>query len=319
MEKPILSIIVPSYNVSKYVDEVLPFYIEEDLLGRIKVIFIDDGATDDSAQKINEYVKKHPETLQFYHKENGGHGSVINCAIEKVISTKYFKVIDGDDWVYPGELLKLINYLEHSDDDLVITNCSYEYKNHQTISYGIRPESGDLNLRIHNVTYKTSIFTDNNIRVREKVFYEDSQFVLYPLEYVRSYSYLPVVAVRYRQDEPTQSVNPDVQLKRKNQYELVLEDLLQFYSKIENNHEMLEIMKEFCLKSITRIMFGSFELNWSYQRKVRDAIKDSRRINKLYKGTAIYKNLRKTYKRFRQMSLLNFNGIRFARMVHKSK
>lgn len=319
MKTPILSIVVPSYNVSKYVDMVLPFYVDDDLLGRIKVIFVDDGATDDTALKIGQYVKKYPETLEFYHKDNGGHGSVINYAIEKIVSTKYFKVIDGDDWVYPKELLKLVDYLESCDDDLVITDCTYEYKDHQSISYGIRKESGNLNLRIHNVTFKTSIFKTNKIRVRENVFYEDSQFVLYPLEFVRSYSYVPVVAVRYRQDEPNQSVNPNVQLKRKNQFELVLNDLLEFYKKIKNNREMLVIMKDFCLNSITKIMFGSFELNWSYQRAIGEAINDSRRINKNYKKSDVYKNMRKKYKRFRQMSFLNFNGIRIARLVHKKK
>lgn len=319
MSKPILTIIVPSYNVSKYVDLVVPYYTDKKLLGHIKVVFIDDGATDDSSQKIGEYVKKYPQILEFYHKENGGHGSVINYAMENVISTKYFKVIDGDDWIYPEEILKLTDYLEGVDDDLIITDCTYEYKDHQSISYGIRKDSSELNLRIHNVVYKTSIFTENKIRVREHVFYEDSQFVLYPLEFVRSYSYLPVISARYRQDEPNQSVNPEVQLRRKNQYELVLNDLLEYYEKIKNNHEMLEIMKTFCLKSIARIMFGAFELNWSYQRPIKDAIIDSRRINKTYKFSSVYRFMKKKYKRFKQMRFLNFNGIRLARMFHKAK
>ena len=58
MSKPILTIVVPSYNVSKYVDLVVPYYTSDMLFGSIKVAFIDDGATDDSAQKIGEYVKK---------------------------------------------------------------------------------------------------------------------------------------------------------------------------------------------------------------------------------------------------------------------
>lgn len=320
MEGYILSIVVPSYNISKYVDEVIPYYIDERFFGLLKILLIDDGATDDTREKIKPYVDKYPQLFFFYHKENGGHGSVINYAVEHVIDTKYFKVIDGDDWVFPDALFDLITYLKDADDDLVISDCSYEFHDHQSISYGIRKESGLYNLRIHNVTFKTSIFTKNSIHVREKVFYEDSQYVLYPLEFVRTIKYLPGVVARYRQDDPNQSVNPSVQLKRKDQYEIVLLDLLDFSRRIEMNCFIKEDLKIFIFNSVSRIMFGAFELNWSYFRPTNEAIKDCRRINKTYKEHhLIYTLMKKKYKRFRQMKFLHFNGIRIARLFHKGK
>lgn len=320
MKNYILSIIVPSYNISKYVDEVLPTYISDSLFDKVKILLIDDGATDDTKIKVSKYVKNYPELFYFYHKENGGHGSVINYAIREIVDTKYFKVIDGDDSVYPDALTDLVSYLYETDDDMVISDCSYEYKDHQTISYGIRKDSGKLNLRIHNVTFKTEIFKKHNILVREKVFYEDSQYVLYPLEHITRYSYIPGVVARYRQDDPNQSVNPEVQLRRKAQYELVLMDLLEHYKEIEKNAGIAEKLKVFIVDSIVRIMFGSFEINWSYSRQLKDAINDCRRIDKLYKRYPfIYNKMVKKYKRFRQMRILNFNGIRFARLVHKKR
>lgn len=318
MENYILSIVVPSYNIARFVDEILPSYIDINLFGKIKVLLIDDGATDNTEEKIKPYIEKYPDLFFFYHKENGGHGSVINYAVHNVIHTKYFKVIDGDDWAYPEALFELVKYLESSDDDLVISDCSYEYKDHQSISFGIRKDTGALNLRIHNVTFKTSIFLDNRIMVREKVFYEDSQYVLYPLQYVKKYTYFPGVVARYRQDDPNQSVNPIVQLKRKAQYEQVSFDLLDYVNKIENDKNMLPELKTFVINSVTRIVFGSFELNWSYSRPTNDAIKDCRRIYKIYRqNRVIFKNLRKKYRRFRQMHVFNFNGIRLARMIHR--
>lgn len=315
----ILTIVIPSYNISKFVDSIFPSYIDNNLLGRLKILSIDDGATDDTFKKVTKYVDKYPNLFYFIHKENGGHGSVINYALDKLIDTKYFMVIDGDDWVYTKSLCNLVNYLENCDDDLIITNCSYEFKNHHTISYGIR-KNGDLNLRIHNVTFKTSIFRDNSISVREGVFYEDSQYVLFPLEYVKKYSYFNEVVARYRQDDPNQSVNPLVQLKRKNHYETVLIDLLNYFNKISNNNEIDEKIISFIISSITRIMYGSFELNWSYSRNIKEAIIDCRKINQLYKKyPLIYKNMKHKYKRFNQMKFLNFNGIRIARLLHKKR
>ena len=57
MKNYILSIIVPSYNISKYVDEVLPTYISDSLFGKVKILLIDDGATDDTKIKVSKYVK----------------------------------------------------------------------------------------------------------------------------------------------------------------------------------------------------------------------------------------------------------------------
>lgn len=319
MEK-VLSIVIPSYNISKYIDEILPSYIDENAFGLVDVLLIDDGATDDTAQKAKKYVEKYPDYFHFYHKENGGHGSVINYAWKFLIKTKYFMVIDGDDWVYPKALCSLANHLQKEDTDLVITDCSYEYNDHQTISYGIRKNNNELNLRIHKVVYKTDLFKKNNILLREKVFYEDSQYVLFPLEYVKAYSYYPWVVARYRQDDPYQSVNPIVQQKRKNQYEIVLNDLLLFSNKIQVQNSVLPELKEYINDSIARIMFGAFELNWSYLAKTKKAIHDCRVLQHEYKKyPAIYKLMKNKYKRFKQMSFLNFNGIRVARLLHKNK
>lgn len=315
----ILSIIIPSYNVSKYIDDVLPSYIEEKLFPLMDIILIDDGATDDTQDKVLPYIKKYPGYFHFYHKDNGGHGSVINYGVHNIVKTKYFKVIDGDDWVYPKALLQLAEYLTSSDEDLIISDCSYEYKDHQSISYGIRKTNGLFNLRIHNITFKTKIFKDHNIFVREKVFYEDSQYVLYPLEYVRTIKYLPGVVARYRQDEPSQSVNPQVQLRRKEQYEIVSFDLLEYVNKVYNDNSVRNDLKKFILDSVTRIVFGAFELNWSYSLKTKEAIQNCRKINKVYKKNyIIYKQLVHNYKRFRQMRFANFNGIRFARLFHRA-
>ena len=56
--KPILSIIIPSYNTSKFVDECLPTFIDDYLIGKVVIYLIDDGATDGVALRKCSINKK---------------------------------------------------------------------------------------------------------------------------------------------------------------------------------------------------------------------------------------------------------------------
>lgn len=240
MNNPILSIIIPSYNTSKYVDECLPSYIYKPLFGSIKIILIDDGATDDTVQKIQKYTKLYPNLFYFFHKNNGGHGSVINFGVHNLVDTKYFKIIDGDDWVNPGELKKLCDYLQYCDDDVVLSKYSCVFPN-KTVIMDERKKNyhGNnyygANLTIHSVTYKTSLFVNNKIFVREKVFYEDNEYRLFPLIYSKNISYTNFNVYNYRLGNPNQSVSLESIKKHFNDIVLVYEDLLTFYANFENN------------------------------------------------------------------------------------
>ena len=57
-----------------------------------------------------KYEKIAPQTFKYVEKENGGHGSTINKGIS-LATGKYFKVIDGDDWVDTDALIKFIDEL----------------------------------------------------------------------------------------------------------------------------------------------------------------------------------------------------------------
>lgn len=228
MNSPILSIIIPSYNTSKYVDECLPTFIDERLFGKVIIYLIDDGATDDTEEKIKPYVEKYPQLFQFIHKENGGHGSVINYGVHKLVKTKYFKVIDGDDWVNTDALVKLVDYLFTTDDDAVVSSYQCVYPN-KRINTKATDNSGliantsydisfinNFNITIHSIIFKTSIFIDNNIILPEKVFYEDNLYRLYPFLYVKTISFIDEPVYCYRLGNPNQSISIESSRKHLN-------------------------------------------------------------------------------------------------------
>lgn len=242
---PILTIVVPSYNTSKYVDECLPTFCDERLINKIRVVLIDDGATDDTAEKIKRYTSKYPQIFSFFHKENGGHGSVINFAVFNLVSTRYFKVIDGDDWTDPSILLDFTTFLYGCDCDLVVNDYVNVYQDKQvyqnTFCPGAKDKYLNYHISIHSVTFRTDIFLKHNIRVREHVFYEDNEFVLFPLEYVKSIGYFNKPVYYYRLGNSNQSVSFSSMMKRIGDYLLVKDDVVEKYKMWINgsNNELI--------------------------------------------------------------------------------
>lgn len=93
--KPFLSIIIPVYNVEKYVERCLKsFYYQK---GEIEIIAIDDGSTDNSGKILDNWLKKE-RRLRVVHKQNGGVSSARNLGIE-LAQAENITFIDPDDFV----------------------------------------------------------------------------------------------------------------------------------------------------------------------------------------------------------------------------
>ena len=110
----LLSVVVPSYNASKYLDFNLQSFLRPSVPEKLEVIVVDDGSTDDTARIADAYHEKYPDTIKVIHKENGGHGSGINAGL-RAATGKYFKVVDADDWVDHEALERLLDYIASFD------------------------------------------------------------------------------------------------------------------------------------------------------------------------------------------------------------
>ena len=123
----ILTIVVPTYNVEKYLSRCLDSLLyDEKTNKKLEIIVVNDGSKDNSLKIANEYKEKYPDSVLVIDKENGGHGSTINAGL-KIATGKYFRVIDSDDWVNIDEFPSYINDLEKLNSDIVLTNFSREY------------------------------------------------------------------------------------------------------------------------------------------------------------------------------------------------
>ena len=117
MNKSKVTIVVPIYNVEKYVEKCLKSLISQ-TFEDIEVLAISDGSPDNSGNIVKEYEKK-DKRIKYIEKENGGYGSVLEYAIKNA-KTEYLMVCDPDDWLEPDAVEILYKNAKNYNLDLVI-------------------------------------------------------------------------------------------------------------------------------------------------------------------------------------------------------
>ena len=96
--KPKISVIVPVYNVEKYLRRCVDSILTQTFTD-FEVLLIDDGSTDGSGKICDEYAKK-DKRVRVFHKENGGVSSARNLGLDNVRG-RYVTFVDADDKISP--------------------------------------------------------------------------------------------------------------------------------------------------------------------------------------------------------------------------
>lgn len=184
-----VSVVVPVYNVEKYLDKCLTSLVNQTLKD-IEIIVVNDGTKDNSQNIIDKYVKKY-KNIKSYIKENGGLSSARNFGINKCTG-EYIAFLDSDDYVSRDTYELLYNKAVSGNFDITVCNLYYTYDNYTkkatsnlTKDLNTKEEIKKSMINIYpaawNKLYKKELF-DNNIFFKEGVWYEDVEFLyrLYP-------------------------------------------------------------------------------------------------------------------------------------------
>lgn len=248
MEK-LLSIIVPSYNMEKYLSKCLGSLIVEDseLLQSLDVIVVNDGSKDGTSEIAHEFERKYPGVFRVIDKQNGHYGSCVNVGL-KVVRGKYVKILDADDTFSNSALASFLSCLKTISNqgravdavwtDFTIVGNSGEIIEIRKYPWGLCDDitlhdvcslSSDL-VMMHGITYNSGIFGGLDYHQTEGIAYTDGEWLFAPMSKVKKIMYFPVNLYQYLVGREGQSVSVGATVAHAYQIHRTLESRLKLFS-----------------------------------------------------------------------------------------
>lgn len=208
-----VSIIVPVYNVEAYLDRCLNSLVNQTLQD-IEIIVVNDGATDRSQEIIEIYAKKSPK-IQAYIKENGGLSDARNYGLQ-YCTGEYIGFVDSDDFVELNMYELLYEAANKSNSDIVECNLFHTYDEYEDIEIGEKIKDKKRMLMfgrsvVWNKIYQREWLLQTKVTFHKGLIYEDIEFYLKLIPYIRQYTYIDEALIHYVQ-RPT-SINNFSSLK----------------------------------------------------------------------------------------------------------
>lgn len=233
--EPILSVIVPVFNVEEYLDECLTSILRCDIQN-MEIIIIDDGSTDKSNQIIKGYALL-DKRINVVEKENSGPSSARNEGLKRAKGA-YILFVDSDDILFPDSLPLILNNSENHQADVII--CDYfefdssgkkfRYDQAYVPEHILRDHDTvlkklfylEINFAVWNKIYKRSFLIEKNLKFRDGIWFEDFEFVFNVFYNSKLILKENTVLIGYRQRKGSimKSVSPKILDKKKILYEI---------------------------------------------------------------------------------------------------
>ena len=135
MSNPKVSIVIPCYNVEKYLKQCLESVVNQ-TLKEIEIICVNDGSKDSTLSLIQEFANT-DDRIKVISQENGGYGKAMNNGFSNATG-EYIGIVESDDFVDPDMFEKL--YIEAAKNDLDVVKSSFYFywgKQDKSIKYRI--------------------------------------------------------------------------------------------------------------------------------------------------------------------------------------
>ena len=276
-----LTVSIASYNVEKFLRETLDSLCSPDIIEDIEVIIVNDGSKDSTVSIAREYVKKYPESFILIDKENGGYGSTINSSLS-IANGKYFRILDGDDWVDTNEFSLFVKKLKEINTDLVLTdfmwctfvNSELKGKERITCPYNaneVLQKKEIKSLAMHSTTVKTDILRDGKVKITEHCFYTDFEFILKSLSLSKDFIYLPLCVYQYRVWGSGQSISVEGTLKHYKEYDKIARFALDCAEKDETAMKVVLDNKILATNASILTLSGDYKRYIDFSRDVKES------------------------------------------------
>ena len=232
---PKISVIVPVYNTEKYlhrcIDSVLAQTYQD-----FELLLIDDGSKDSSGAICDEYAAR-DSRVKVFHKENGGVSSARNAGLA-IASGDWIMHLDGDDWIEPDMLERLIRKGEDTGADIVMGDFLFAYSD-RDILYSLpdwdNNKTASLNRYIISVwtcvwggIHKRSLYEEYQLKSPQGVTYcEDFHLMARLCYHAKKVVNIHQPFYHYRQQEG--SVMHNLNKKTEQNEQWVYQDIIRFF------------------------------------------------------------------------------------------
>ena len=182
--KPLLTVVIPVYNVERYLKRCIESVLAQEWKD-YEILLVDDGSTDHSPQICDDYVKDY-DFISVIHKENGGLSEARNTGISHA-KGEYVYFPDSDDWIEPDTFIALAEALESLEFDIISFNREFVKGEEDAIvsdslvTQVFEGKDAFVQMLKHSYItgfandkiYRKSLFTDNDIQFPIGKYYED--------------------------------------------------------------------------------------------------------------------------------------------------
>ncbi len=285
MNKPLISIIIPFYNVELYLFDCLNSILDQTYTN-FELIMINDGSTDTSLFIANKFKINNPELkITIIDQENHGQAFSRNVGM-KFSKGEYISFVDSDDLIEPTMLQEMIETMIIYDLDVV--NCSYlNFYNNPKLNY-----ISSLNSRYNKILfegkdyfklkpsvspcdklYKAKFLRDFQFGFLEGYYAEDVLAISHIYFFAKKTMYLDRILYKYRRNSTNSTRNSKENLPKR--IKLSLDKLticfhLHNFSKTYNWKGYNQLL---ITRNILGVIFTKYIFNFNYKSKVLEKLK----------------------------------------------
>lgn len=242
----VLSLIIPSYNMEKYLPKCLDSLIisDKNLLNLLEVLVINDGSTDKTSEIAHEFERRCPNVFRVIDKANAHYGSCVNRGVREADGF-FVKILDADDSfntdILEGYLRFLLPQAEHGvgeeidmvlNDFVTVDPDDCEGRRH-VLKYntGARCPIEDLvasngHYAMHAIAYRRKLLVDMAYHQLEGLPYTDTEWNLLPLLRVKNFTRFEGCLYRYLLGRDGQTVASNVWCLHLSDFVAVVKDII---------------------------------------------------------------------------------------------
>ncbi|MDA3042877.1 MULTISPECIES: glycosyltransferase family 2 protein [unclassified Campylobacter] len=173
-QNPLISVIIPIYNVEQYLDECLNSVINQNYKN-LEIILVDDGSTDKSGEICDEFAAQ-DSRIKVLHQKNGGVSVARNNALN-IVSGEFIAFVDSDDTIEKNHISNMVNLLNDNTDIVCVPMngkmAEFKFNGEYALKYILTerrtPKSGYFSWSIWNKIFKTDIVKNIRFLADEKV------------------------------------------------------------------------------------------------------------------------------------------------------